>query len=147
MNQHHYDQLLADLGTALESDALEHSRLAEVCNARDFIITIHKSDSKRPFFINDRAKHFFGFEHNWVNPGDCALFLKNYHYTCYKNMSDAFRYLRDEKGDLFELSFKLLNRHKHWVDFKGRAGALLKDDYGRLRYSVVFGDESAIVTQ
>lgn len=147
MNQNHYDLLLTELGTALESEELENTRLAEVCNSKDFIITVHKSDSKRPFFINNRAKQFFGFERNWVNPNDCALFLKNYHYTCYKNMSEAFRYLRDEKGDLFELSFKLLNRNKTWVDFKGRAGALVKDDYGRLRYTVVFGDESHLSAQ
>ena len=139
---HHYKQLEKELKSEclLTLDIINHPRFEQICNSKEFLITVHRIDHKRPLFINNSAKRFFGLQQNRILANDCALLLRHYHYTSYRSISDTFQFVRDRQKGFLDLSFKLLSKNKEWKDFTGSAKSLLCDEFGTPLYTLIMAE-------
>lgn len=136
--QQEFDSIMSSLSA--ESLLVEGSQIREeflqVINRSDYLITVHDVEYYRPVCINDRMKHFYGFEHNILQGLDHFYYLKTIHISTYSALVESIAFFRRDQPGFLDLKYKLLNYQKEWETTIGTTKAIIRDKRNKPKIAI-----------
>ncbi len=139
----HLEQVLESIILEMESHSIFKNGLSYdkadfhiYANQPDIMVTLHDVEHFRPIYINDNAKEFYGFEHNWLKGWDYLFYLKTVHPNTLYALVESVKFFSEQRTDFLNLTYKLKRKNGNWEIIYGCTKTVWSYPNGKAKYAI-----------
>lgn len=127
--------------SALTLESISQDRFLEVLNQSSFLITIHDVEFYRPLLINEKMRHFYGFDNCRLKGIDYFYYLQTIHTSTYHTLVESIAFFRKNKEGFLNLKYRLKNYEGKWIDTIGSSKTIVWDHKKKTKIAITVMEE------